>query len=37
MDLTEAEDTKKMWQEYAEELYQKKTKNNLMTQINTMV
>ena len=37
MDLTEAEDTKKMWQEYAEELYQKKTKNNLMTQINTIV
>ena len=32
MDLTEAEDIKKMWQEYTE-LY----KNVLMTQINTMV
>ena len=31
MDLTEAEDTKKMWQEYTEELY----KNDL--QIITMV
>ena len=27
MDLTEAEDIKKRWQEYAEELYQKKKKN----------
>ena len=25
MDLTEAEDTKKMWQEYTEELYKKGT------------
>ena len=32
-DLTEAEDIKKMWQEYIEELY----KNVLMTCINTMV
>ena len=34
MDLTEAEDIKKMWQEYTEELYKKKI---LMTQITTMV
>ena len=27
MDLTEAEDIKKRWQEYREELYQKKKKN----------
>ena len=27
MDLTEAEDIKKRWQEYSEELYQKKKKN----------
>ena len=33
MDLTEAEDIKKRWQEYTEELY----KNILMTQITTMV
>ena len=33
MDLTEAEDIKKRWQEYIEELYQK----NFMTQIITMV
>ena len=26
MDLTEAEDTKKRWQEFAEELYKKKKK-----------
>ena len=31
MDLTEAEDIKKTWQEYTEELYKK----DLMTQINT--
>ena len=34
MDLTEAEDTKKRWQEYTEELYKKKI---FMTQIITMV
>ena len=34
MDLTEAEDIKKRWQEYIEELYKKKI---LMTQIITMV
>ena len=33
MNLTEAEDTKKRWQEYTEELYKKL----LMTQIATMV
>ena len=33
MDLTEAEDIKKMWQEYTEELYKK----IFMTQIITMV
>ena len=33
MDLTEAEDIKKRWQEYTEELY----KNVLMTQITPMV
>ena len=27
MDLTEAEDIKKMWQEYTEELYKKKKKS----------
>ena len=27
MDLTEAEDTKKMWQEYMEELYKKDLHN----------
>ena len=34
MDLTEAEDIKKRWQEYIEELYKKKI---FMTQIITMV
>ena len=34
MDLTEAEDIKKKWQEYTEALYQKKI---FMTQIITMV
>ena len=33
MDLPEAEDIKKRWQEYTEELY----KNIFMTQITTMV
>ena len=33
MDLTEAEDIKKRWQEYTEELYEK----DLQTQITTMV
>ena len=33
MDLTEAEDVKKRWQEYTEELYKK----NFTTQINTTV
>ena len=33
MDLTEAEDIKKRWQEYTEELYQK----NFMTQVTMMV
>ena len=33
MDLTEAEDIKKRWQEYTEELYQK----SFMTQIITLV
>ena len=33
MDLTEAEDIKKRWQEYTEELYKK----SFMTQITTMV
>ena len=33
MDLTEAEDIKKKWQEYTEELYKK----FFMTQITTMV
>ena len=35
MDLTEAEDSKKRWQEYTEELYKKK--KVLMTQITMMV
>ena len=35
MDLTEAEDTKKRWQEYTEEQYKKK-KKIFMTQITTM-
>ena len=34
MDLTEAEDIQKRWQEYTEELYKK---NIFMTQIITMV
>ena len=34
MDLTEANDIKKRWQEYTEELYKKKI---LVTQITTMV
>ena len=34
MDLIEADDIKKRWQEYIEELYKKKV---LMTQITTMV
>ena len=29
MDLTEAEDIKKRWQEYTEELYKKKKKKDL--------
>ena len=33
MDITEAEDSKKKWQEYTEELYKKV----FMTQITTMV
>ena len=33
MDLTEAEDIKKRWQEYIEELYKK----DIMTQITMMV
>ena len=33
MDLTEAEDIKKRWQEYTEEIYKK----IIMTQITTMV
>ena len=33
VDLTEAEDFKKMWQVYIEEL----SKNNFMTQMTTMV
>ena len=36
MDLTEAEDIKKRWQEYTEELY-KKDKKIFMTQIIMMV
>ena len=36
MDLTEAEDIKKSWQEYTEELNQKK-KKIFMTQITMMV
>ena len=34
MDLTEAEEIKKRWQEYTEELYKKKV---LMTQVTKMV
>ena len=39
MDLTEAEEIKKKWQEYTEELYKKKKtkKQNSMTQITSMV
>ena len=37
MDLTEAEDIKKRWQEYTKELYQKKKKKVFMTQITTIV
>ena len=41
MDLTEAEDIKKRWQEelykYTEELYQKKKKKKFTTQIIMMV
>ena len=41
MDLTEAEDIKKRWQEYTEELYKKRSswekKKIFMTQIITMV
>ena len=36
MGLTEAEDIKR-WQEYTEELYKKKKKKFLMTQITTML
>ena len=37
MDLTEAEDIKKSWQEYIEELTKNYTKKILMTQITMMV
>ena len=39
MDLTEAEDIKKRWQEYTEELYKKdlQKKKIFMTRITTMV
>ena len=37
MDLREAENIKKRWQEYTEELYKKKKKKIFMTQINTMM
>ena len=37
MDLTEAEDIKKRWQEYTEELYKNCTKKIFMTKIITMV
>ena len=36
-DLTEAEEIKNRWQEYIEELFKKKKKKVLMTQITTMV
>ena len=36
MDLTEAEDIKKRWQEYTEELYKNCTKKIFRTQIITM-
>ena len=37
MDLTEAEDIKKSWHEYIEELTKNYTKKILMTQITMMV
>ena len=40
MDLTEAEDIKKRWQEYAEEIYKTNKQTNkktFMSQINMMV
>ena len=37
IDLTEAEDIKKSWQEYIEELTKNYTKKILMTQITMMV
>ena len=37
MDLMEAEDIKTRWQEYTEELYKKKKKKDLKTQIITTV
>ena len=37
MDLTEAEDIKKRWQEFTEELYKKKKKKIFTIQIITMV
>ena len=37
MDLTKAEDIKKRWQEYTEELYKNKKKERFMTQIIMMV
>ena len=33
MDLTEAEDIKKRWQEYTEELYKKKIKTQIITMV----
>ena len=36
MNLAEAEDIKKRWQEYTEELYKKKKKKIVMTQITTV-
>ena len=37
MELTEAENIKKRWQEYTEELYKNYTKKIFITQITTMV
>ena len=37
MDLTEAEDIKKRWQEYTEELCRRTTQKSFMTWIITMV
>ena len=37
IDLTEAEDIKKRWQEYTEELYKNKKRERFMTQIIMMV